>query len=207
VVLLDQRGAGRSEPVASLESNTTQHLIADIETLRNHLNIQQWHMVFGGSWGSTLALAYAEAHPSSLCSLVLRGIFLGMAWEADWTLRGFGAGTVFPDAWEEYLSFLPEDKRSDPVTEYHRVLTTGTREEQLKAAYYWNKWELSISNLVRPGDAYDKLDQEDWNLQHARIEAHYFANTCFLAGEKELSRKENVARIAHLPGEEGHKPA
>jgi proline iminopeptidase len=124
-----------------------------------------------------------------------------MAWEADWTLRGFGAGTVFPDAWEEYLSFLPEDKRSDPVAEYHRILTTGTREEQLKAAYHWNKWELSISNLVRPGDAYDKLDQEDWNLQHARIEAHYFVNTCFLAGEKELSRKDNVERIAHLPGE------
>lgn len=199
VVLLDQRGAGRSRPVAELRENTTQHLIADIETLRKKLSITQWHIVFGGSWGSTLSLAYSQAHPEACGALVIRGVFLCMDWEFQWTLQGGGASVMFPDKWEEFVNFLPKDKRSKPVQAYNEMLFGGDRETMLRAATSWNRWEMSISFLVQAEDAFDKLEDNDWVLQHARIEAHYFANGGFLRDGKEILNPANIDRIKQIP--------
>lgn len=202
VVLIDQRGAGKSRPVAELRENTTQHLIADIETLRTRLGIGKWHIVFGGSWGSTLSLAYAQAHPEACGALVIRGVFLCMDWEFDWTLSGGGAATMFPDRWAEFLEFLPEEKRTNPVKAYSELLfgdTEKDRESVLAAARAWNKWEMSISFLLLADDAFAKLEDEDWLLQHARIEAHYFVNGGFLRDGKEILDQRNIARIKDIP--------
>ncbi|KAK5092122.1 hypothetical protein LTR70_005087 [Exophiala xenobiotica] len=199
VVLIDQRGGGKSRPVAEVRENTTQLLIADIETLRTKLSIESWDVVFGGSWGSTLSLAYAQAHPTVVRALVLRGIFLGMNWEFDWTLRGGGASTLFPDRWADFVGYLPEDKRSDPMKAYHELLMSEGHATSLKAAWHWNRWELSVSTLTLAEDAYAKLDDEDWCLQHARIEAHYFVNENFSAGDKAILRPENIERIKNIP--------
>ncbi|ETN44391.1 prolyl aminopeptidase [Cyphellophora europaea CBS 101466] len=199
VVLLDQRGSGKSTPVAELRENTTQLLISDIELLRSRLGISSWDIVFGGSWGSTLSLAYAQAHPDKVRHLVLRGIFLGEEWEFDWTLRGAGAALLFPDCWETFLSHLPEDERKDPLAAYHKLLTAEDPETRLKAARSWNNWEISISNLVPPPDAFEKADDDDWNLQHARVETHYFVNGNFLRGDRALLKKENMDKIARIP--------
>lgn len=207
IVLMDQRGGGKSRPVAELQENTTQLLVADIETLRNHLEISKWAVVFGGSWGSTLSLAYAETHPDVVGALVLRGIFLGEEWEFDWTLRGQGPAVLFPDRWEDFIQHLPEDQQNDPPKAYYKLLTSEQREIALEASRHWNRWELSISTLVLAEDAYAKLDEEDWNLQHARIEAHYFVNGCFLRDEKRLLNKENIDRIAHIPSKYLHSLA
>lgn len=205
-ILMDQRGGGKSRPVAEIRDNTTQLLIADIETLREKLQIAKWSMVFGGSWGSTLSLAYAQAHPEAVGTLVLRGIFLGEEWEFDWTLRGHGSAVLFPDHWENFVQALPEDKRNDPPKAYHELLISEDRETALNAAKHWNRWELSISTLTLADDAYEKLDDEDWNLQHARIEAHYFLNGCFLRDDKRLLRKENIERISHIPSKYPYLP-
>lgn len=199
IVLMDQRGGGKSRPVAELRENTTQLLVADIETLREHLEITKWAVVFGGSWGSTLSLAYAQTHPDVVGALVIRGIFLGEQWEADWTLRGIGPAVLFPDRWEDFIQALPEEERDDPLKAYHALLTSDHRETALTAARHWNRWEMSISTLVLADNAYDNLEEEDWNLQHARIEVHYFTNGCFLRDEKRLLKKENIERIAHIP--------
>lgn len=202
VVLLDQRGAGKSRPIAELRENTTQHLISDIEALRTKLAIDKWHIVFGGSWGSTLALAYAQAHPKVCGTLVLRGVFLCMDWEFDWTLRAGGAATMFPDHWAEFVNFLPEGKRADPVKAYGEMLfgdMEKDRESILAAARSWNKWELSISFLLLADDAFAKLEDEEWLLQHSRIEAHYFTNGGFLRDGKEILNKKNIDRIKDIP--------
>jgi len=198
---MDQRGSGKSTPVAEIRENTTQLLIADIETLREKLEIPRWSMVFGGSWGSTLSLAYAEAHPEAVGSLVLRGIFLGEEWEFDWTLRGQGSAVLFPDRWEDFIQFLSEEKRNDPPKAYHELLVSEDRETALTAAKNWNRWEMSISTLLLAENAFEKLGDGDWNLQHARIESHYFLNGCFLRDEKRLLRKENLEKITHIPSE------
>lgn len=196
---MDQRGAGRSRPVAEVRENTTQLLVIDIETLRTKLAIQKWDVVFGGSWGSTLSLAYAQAHPTIVRTLVLRGIFLGMEWEFDWTLRGGGASTIFPDRWADFVGYLPEDKRSNPMKAYHELLMSQDRATSLEAAWHWNRWELSVSTLTLAEDAYAKLEDEEWCLQHARIEVHYFVNGNFLAGNKAILRPENIERIKNIP--------
>lgn len=198
-MLLDQRGSGNSRPVAELRENTTQHLIADIETLCSHLGVEQWHIVFGGSWGSTLAIAYAQAHPGKVNALVVRGVFLGEEWEFDWTVRGTGPAHLFPEEWEKFLTYLPEPDRSDPLAAYHRLLTSEDPSTMLAAAKAWNRWESSISYLVPPEDVYAKEDEEDWNLQHARVETHYFVNGNFLRGDQALLKKENMERINHIP--------
>lgn len=185
--------------MAEVRENTTQLLIADIETLRTKLSIESWDVVFGGSWGSTLSLAYAQAHPMVVRALVLRGIFLGTNWEFDWTLRGGGASTLFPDRWADFVGYLPEDKRGDPMKAYHELLMSEDHATSLKAAWHWNRWELSVSTLTLAEDAYAKLDDEDWCLQHARIEVHYFVNANFLAGDKAILRSENVERIKNIP--------
>lgn len=204
VVLMDQRGAGKSTPLAEIKENTTQLLIEDVEAIRKKLNITKWSVVFGGSWGSTLSLAYAEAHPEVCQAVVVRGVFLGVEWEFDWTLRGVGAATLYPDAWADFLSGLPDGADpKDPVRGYEKLLFSDDEKTKTAAARAWNKWELSISNLVAPGDVYEKLgpEHDGWNLQHARIECHYFLNGCFLRDDKLLLKEENVKKLRDLDGE------
>lgn len=148
-----------------------------------------------------MSLAYAESHPEAVGALILRGIFLGVEWEFNWTLRGQGPAVLFPQEWEEFLSFLPEEDRADPTKRYHEILHGEDRKLALKAAAAWNKWELDISYLVPPENLYEKAQDEDWNLQHAKIETHYFVNGCFLRGDKELLKKENIDRLQDIPSE------
>lgn len=198
VVLFDQRGAGKSLPAADLRENTSQHLVSDIEALRTHLGIRKWHMVFGGSWGSTLALLYAETHPEAVGSLVIRGIFTMRKSEISWTRTAAGAGSLYPEAHDEFLHFLPAEERSDPWPAYHKRLTSDDYETRLQASRAWNKWELSISQLVPGADVYDVLSDDTWCLQHARMEAHYESNGGFM-DEGQLLKQENVAKIKHVP--------
>src|SRR5256885_552635 len=145
IVLFDQRGSGKSTPHASLEENTTWHLVADLERLREHLSIESWH-VFGGSWGSTLALAYAETHPARVRSLVLRGIFLCRPKEIAWFYQA-GASAIYPDVWEQYLAVIPDNERGDLVGAYYRRLTSDDARVRLEAARAWSVWEGSTSKL------------------------------------------------------------
>ena len=202
VVLLDQRGSGLSRPVAEIKENTTQLLVQDIETLRSKLGIRKWHMVFGGSWGSTLALAYAEAHPQAVGSIVLRGVFFGERQEVDKMNNGSMAGQLWPQEFEEFLAYLPEDKRSDPLTAFHQLITGNDREKANEAARVWNKWEMGVSRLLVPDDAYDKLDEADWCIQHATLEMHYFVNGCFFE-DQQLYR--NLHKLKDIPSKSGSK--
>jgi len=162
VVLLDQRGSGKSEPAAELRENTSQHLVSDIEALRTHLDISKWAIVFGGSWGSTLSLLYAETHPDRVGSLVLRGIFTVRESEKYFT-RGFnGTAHIFPELFEEWVNFLPEEDRSEPYPAYLRLLTSEDYGTRVKAARAWNRWELGISQLRPDPTAFDKLDDDRW---------------------------------------------
>lgn len=200
VVLLDQRGCGKSRPNASTINNTTWHLVADIEALRKHLGIPKWHVVFGGSWGSTLALAYAQTHPSSVGSLVLRGIFVVRDLELKWTMVPGGASILFPDHFDEFINFLPEDERADHVASYHKRLMSEDESISHPAARAWNKWEVSISTLYPNTAGLAQLDDASYNLAHARTEAHYFQNQAWLE-EGQLLKKENIDKIRHIPSQ------
>ena len=195
IVLFDQRGAGKSTPFASLEHNTTWHLVADLEKLREHLGLEQW-LVFGGSWGSTLALAYAQTHPTRVTELVLRGIFLVRKWEIDWFYQG-GCSALFPDAWEDFLRPIPQGERDDLVKAYYRRLTSDDRAVRLQAARAWSVWEGRTSYLVQNASMVEKHDQENFANAFARIECHYFIHGCWLEGDKALLK--NVGRIRHIP--------
>ena len=195
IVLFDQRGCGRSRPHASLNDNTTWHLVSDIERLREELGIERWQ-VFGGSWGSTLALAYAQSHPERVSELVLRGIFLLRRWELDWFYQ-CGTSRLFPDAWRAYEELIPAAERSDLIAAYHRRLTSDDPKVRQEAARVWSVWEASTSHLY-PDEAYIRsCAGDDFSLAFARIEAHYFVNRGFLERENQLI--ENVSRIRHLP--------
>lgn len=195
IVLFDQRGAGRSTPSASLEANTTWHLVADIERLRQHLGIDRWQ-VFGGSWGSTLALAYAQSHPEAVTELVLRGIFLLRRSELLWFYQ-HGASEIFPDRWEEYLAAIPEAEHGDLIGAYHRRLTGADPEARLAAARAWSKWEARTSFLF-PDPAYEAaFDADAQALAFARIESHYFVNAGFMRSEGQLL--QDIDRIRHIP--------
>ena len=196
VVLFDQRGSGKSTPSASLEENTTWHLVEDIERLREHLNIRTWQ-VFGGSWGSTLALAYAETHPDRVAQLVLRGIFLCRPKEIKWFYQE-GASAIFPDVWEEYLKVIPENERADMVSAYHRRLTSDDYSVRLEAARAWSIWEGSTSKLFFDPSMIEKFADAEFALAFARIECHYFMNNAFFSSDNYLI--ENVGRIRHIPG-------
>jgi proline iminopeptidase len=162
VVLFDQRGSGKSEPAAELRENTSQHLVEDIEKLRRHLRIDKWFMVFGGSWGSTLALLYVQAHPESVGSLVIRGIFTVRKEETMFT-RGFdGAARIYPELWDEYISFLPPKDQSNPYPAYHRLLTSDDYATRLGAAKAWNKWEVGISKLIPDEADFEQLKDDTW---------------------------------------------
>jgi len=195
IVLFDQRGCGKSTPHASLEENTTWDLVADIEKLRVELGIERW-LVFGGSWGSTLALAYAEAHPERVTELVLRGIFLIRKSEIDWFYQG-GASALYADAWEKYVEPIPEAERGDLLRACHRRLTGDDERERMRAAKAWSIWEGSTSCLMPNEGLIAKTAGDAFALAFARIECHYFVHGAWLEGERELLR--NVGRIRHIP--------
>jgi proline iminopeptidase len=196
IVLFDQRGSGRSTPHADLVDNTTWDLVADIERLRTKLGIDRWQ-VFGGSWGSTLALAYAETHPDRVTELVLRGIFMLRRWELEWFYQE-GASRLFPDAWEPYLQAIPEAEHDDLIAAYHRRLTSPDEATRLAAARAWSVWEGATS-FLRVDPAF-VIGHEDaaFALAFARIENHYFVNGGFFEEENQLLR--DASRIADIPG-------
>lgn len=195
LLLFDQRGAGRSTPHASLEANTTGHLIADIERLRREvMDVEQW-LVFGGSWGSTLALAYAQAHPQRASALILRGIFTATSDEFDWFYRR-GVDQVFPDKWEKFIAPIPAEERGDLLGAYRRRLNHPDAAVQLDAARAWSRFEDQVSYLAYAQDDSGGADEDRHNLAVARIENHYFTHGCFL-DEGQLLR--DVRRIAHIP--------
>lgn len=196
VLLFDQRGCGRSTPHASLENNTTWDLVRDIETLRQDvMRVDKW-LVFGGSWGSTLALAYAQTHPLRASALIVRGIFTLRQSEIDWFYQE-GASWLFPDYWEHFLAPIPEDERGDLVGAYHRRLTGENREEQLRAARAWSQWEDSTITLM-PSPRHQQAHSADQRaLAFARIENHYFVNHGFME-EGQLLR--DAGKLAGIPG-------
>ena len=195
VVLFSQRGCGRSTPHASLEHNTTWDLVADIDRLRVHLGIERW-LVFGGSWGSTLALAYAQAHPARVTELVLRGIFLLRRREIDWFYQQ-GASAIFPDAWEPYVGHIPDAERGDLVGAYHRRLTSDDPAVRLAAAREWYAWESATSRLLPDAPITWTTEEDAAALAMSRIECHYFVNRGFFETDDQLLR--NVGRIRHIP--------
>ena len=196
IVLFDQRGSGRSTPHADLVDNTTWHLVADIEKLRAHLRISRWQ-VFGGSWGSTLALAYAQAHPQVVTELVVRGIFMLRRWELEWFYQE-GCSRLFPDAWEGYLAAIPPVERHDLISAYHRRLTSENEATRLAAARAWSVWEGSTSFLHQDADFIDSHEDAKFALAFARIECHYFVNGGFFVVEDQLLR--DAHRIKDIPG-------
>ena len=195
IVLFDQRGCGRSKPHASIEANTTWHLIDDIELIRETLGIDRW-LVFGGSWGSTLSLAYAQSHPERVTELVLRGIFLLRAQELQWFYQ-HGASELYPDAWQHYLGPIPNDERHDLISAFHSRLTSEDPKVRLSAARAWSVWEASTSFLIQNEDFMAQLDEPEAALAMARIECHYFVNGGFFESPNQLI--EAVDRIRHIP--------
>jgi len=193
IVLYDQRGAGRSTPIASLVDNTTPHLIKDLERLREAMKIDRW-LLFGGSWGSTLALAYAQAHPDRVLGLVLRGVFLATASELDWFMHGIR--TIFPEAWRAFAEFIPQSERADLLGSYYRRLSDPDPSVHLPAAHAWDRYEGACSTLLPQPDAMTKFDTDAAALAIARIEAHYFVHKAFLRPDELLT---GVSRIRHLP--------
>lgn len=193
IILFDQRGAGRSQPAGDIVDNTTQHLLADIERLRRHLGIERW-VVFGGSWGSTLALAYGQAYPQRCLAFVLRGIFLGTAEEIDWFL--YGLRRFFPEAWRAFVRDIPEPERKDLLSAYYRRLVDPDPQVHLPAARAWSAYEGSCSTLRPSGDSVRQVATNPSALSLARIEAHYFVNRIFLEPGSLL---ENIARIRRIP--------
>jgi proline iminopeptidase len=196
IILFDQRGCGRSTPHANLHENTTWKLVEDMEQLRTKLGIEKWQ-VFGGSWGSTLSLAYAETHPERVSELVLRGIFLLRRWEIDWFYQE-GASRLFPDAWELYLEPIPPAERGDLLSAYHKRLTGDDREVALAAARAWSVWEGSTSCLFQDNDLIMKMGGAEFALAFARIECHYFVNRGFFERETELL--DGAKKLAKIPG-------
>lgn len=197
VILFEQRGAGRSTPHASLDDNTTWHLVQDIERMREHFGVEQW-LVFGGSWGSTLALAYAETHPERVNGLVLRGIFLCRPKEIRWFYEdSHGASAIFPETWEQYKELIPEEERDDMIGAYYRRLTSDDESVRLEAARAWSLWEASALKLIPDQDLIDEFTEPEMAIALARIECHYFINNCFFETDNYLI--ENIARIRHIP--------
>jgi proline iminopeptidase len=195
IVLFDQRGAGKSDPFASLNNNTTWHLVSDIERLREKLKIDKW-LVFGGSWGSTLALAYAETHPERVKALVLRGIFLCRPQEIRWFYQ-FGAHHIYPDEWERYVAPIPSDERGDLVRAFYKRLTNPDEQVQLEAARAWARWEGSTIKLVPDAKTIADFSADRHAISVARIECHYFVNNAFFKSDNWLI--ENIGKIRHIP--------
>lgn len=195
IILFDQRGCGRSRPHASLVDNTTWHLVADMEKLREYLGIDQW-LVFGGSWGSTLGLAYAQTHPARVTEIVLRGIFMLTRFELQWFYQS-GTSALFPDHYDNYIAAIPPDERGDLIQAFYKRLTSDDRKTRVAAARAWSQWEAATSYLLINEENLRKWGEEDFAVAVARIECHYFVNRGFLDTEDQLLR--NVDRIRHIP--------
>jgi proline iminopeptidase len=197
IILFDQRGCGKSTPYAELRENTTWDLVADMEKLREHLGIQQW-ILFGGSWGSTLSLVYAETHPDRVRGLVLRGIFMCRKLEIDWFYQA-GASLLYPDLWEKYLEPIPVEERGDLVKAYYQRLCSPDGAVRMHAAKAWSVWEGSTSCLLADPSLIDKTGTNEFAEAFARIECHYFTNKIWMKHDDQILR--DVHRIRHLPCE------
>jgi len=195
ITLFDQRGCGRSTPHASLEANTTWHLVEDVERLRVHVGVERW-MVYGGSWGSTLALAYGQTHPDRATELVLRGIFTFRQTELDW-LYDYGASEIFPDKWGEFLAPIPEAERGDMVGAYNRRLTGEDYEEKLRAAKAWSKWEAETVTLLPDPHVIEEFTSDEFAIAIARIENHYMQNKGWLDEGQLIA---NAGMLKDIPG-------
>lgn len=194
IILFDQRGCGRSRPHASVEANTTWHLVADIERIREALMIDKW-IVFGGSWGATLALIYAQTHPDRARHLVLRGVFTMTQAELDWFYGG-GAGRFWPETWERFQELVPEDERGDMIAAYNRRLFSGDRPQEIRFAKAWSAWENALATVQSNGAGGDS--PPDYARAFARLENHYFINGGFLEYDGQII--DQVDKIAHIPG-------
>ena len=195
IILFDQRGCGRSKPHASLEQNTTWDLVADLEKIREFLKVEQW-VVFGGSWGSTLALAYAQKHPESIMGLILRGIFLTRDEDIRWFYQG-GAARFFPEAWEHFLEPIPELEQSDMISAYYKRLTSENEIVRMGAAKAWSIWEGTTATLLPDKAVVDYFSDPHKALSIARIECHYFSNHSFFSPNQLL---DNASKLKDIPG-------
>ena len=195
IVLFDQRGCGKSKPHACLEDNTTWHLVEDIESIREQLDIEKW-LVFGGSWGSTLALAYAQSHPQCISELVLRGIFMLREKELQWFYQ-YGASEIYPEAWQGFLKEIPKEKRTNLIESYREIFGSEDEEKKLSAAKAWSKWEASTSFINHNPEAVKESINSQFALAFALIENHYFVNKGFLENENQLL--DNIEKIRHIP--------
>lgn len=196
IILFDQRGCGRSTPHASLEENTTWDLVADMERLRSHLDIQKWQL-FGGSWGSALSLAYAETHPERVSELILRGIFTLRRRELEWFYQE-GCSWIYPDAFEAFVEIIPEAERGDLIAAYHKRLTHDDPAVQIRAAKAWSVWEGTTLSLRADPERVEAFSQDDYALAFARIECHYFINDGFFESDDQLIANAN--RLQNIPG-------
>lgn len=196
IIMFDQRGCGKSTPFAELKENTTWDLVDDIEKIRNHLSIDNW-VVFGGSWGSTLSLAYSQTYPNSCKGLILRGIFLVRKKEIDWFYQE-GANNIFPDRWESFLAPIPVKKRDNLMQAYYEILTGDDHSKKIEAAKAWSTWEGSTVRLMQDENFISDFSDEKFAEAFARIECHYFMNNCWFNSNNHLI--ENVDKIRHIPG-------
>ena len=194
VILFDQRGCGRSRPHASIDDNTTWHLVADIEKIRQSLNISDW-MVFGGSWGATLALIYAQTHPDRVRHLILRGVFLMTQSELDWFYGG-GAGKFWPETWARFVSLIPDVERGDMITAYHKRLFSGDLAMETRYSRAWSAWENALASIHSNGNSGESHGH--YARAFARLENHYFHNAGFLDFDGQILA--NMGRISHIPG-------
>ena len=196
IVIFDQRGCGRSKPHGCLEKNTTWDLVEDIETLKKILGFNKW-LVFGGSWGSTLSLAYSQTYPASVSEMVLRGIFMLRKKELDWFYQE-GASNIFPEAWEKFLEPIDENQRDDLMSAYHKIFKSDDEEKKLAAAIAWSRWEGSTSSLSYNPDMADSFSNPHFALAFALIENHYFVNKGFLEHENQLI-ESGIDIIRNIP--------
>ena len=196
IIMFDQRGCGKSTPFAELEENTTWDLVGDIEKIRKHLSIDKW-VVFGGSWGSTLSLAYSQTHPDSCKGLILRGIFLVRKKELDWFYQE-GASNIFPDRWESFLEPIPVEKRDNLMQAYYEILTGEDHSKKIEAAKAWSTWEGSTVKLLEDENFISDFSDDKFAEAFARIECHYFMNNCWFDSDNHLI--ENMHKIKHIPG-------
>ncbi|MEC7918725.1 MAG: prolyl aminopeptidase [Candidatus Neomarinimicrobiota bacterium] len=195
IIMFDQRGCGKSTPFAELKENTTWDLVEDIERIRKHLGIDSW-VVFGGSWGSTLSLAYSQTHPSSCKGLILRGIFLVRKKEIDWFYQE-GANNIFPDRWESFLAPISPDKRNNLLKAYYEILTGDDHSKKIEAAKAWSTWEGSTVRLLLDENFIGDFSDEKFAEAFARIECHYFMNNCWFDSDNYLI--ENIDKIRNIP--------
>ena len=195
IILFDQRGSGRSTPHAELEGNTTQNLVADIEVIRDKLDINRW-VLFGGSWGSTLSLVYAETHADRVMGLIVRGIFLTRKKEIDWFYQE-GASRIYPDYWQDFIKPIPEDERNNLLQAYYKRLTGKNEIAQMQAAKAWSTWEGRTATLKSNKNVIDHFESTHTALSLARIESHYFMNDSFLEENQILN---NVDKLQNIPG-------